>query len=239
MDWSSVVNIAVMFAVLAGALGVVFVALRALDALVFPRLDFEEALRRENLPVGIVIAAVILGVFLLAGRAIGAPADRYDASFRKAARLHFGYRYDWRYFKAQGMTESGLRPEVCSHAGACGLMQFMPGTALAMGLSNRFNAKQSIRKGVAYDKQLWRQWSAPRPSRERLNLAFASYNAGLGHVLKAQRRAGGGNRYAEIAPHLWREPREYVERIQRWQTRFAKGKATAQPQHSMPGRRHG
>jgi len=213
-------NIAVMFGVLLGALGVALAAIRLIDRLVFPNTNFQHELRANNLAVGVVVAALILGIFLLAGRAVGASLHRYDDGFRRWGRVHFGYATDWRFFKAQGMTESGLRPEVCSHAGACGLMQFMPGTAAAMGLVNRFDARESIRAGIAYDRRLWNQWTAPRPAPDRLKLAFASYNAGLGHVLAAQRRANGANPYAAIAPHLWPEPREYVERIGRWRQRF-------------------
>lgn len=161
--------------------------------------------------------------------AADARLDRYDGAFRKWGRWHFGYEVDWRWFKAQGMAESGLRADVCSRAGACGVMQFMPGTALGMGLQDRFQARASIRAGVAYDKQLWRMWSAPRPSMDRLAFTFASYNAGAGHVLRWQREAlkagEPSNLWSSIARRAWREPRNYVQRIARWFSRWCTGAA--------------
>ena len=107
-------------------------------------------------------------------------------------------------------------------------MQFMPGTAIGMGLTNRFDAKESIRLGIKYDRKLWRQWSAPRPAWDRLQFAFASYNAGLGYVLEFQRKAAAAgvanpNLWGDVAPFAWGEPREYIERIGRWCARFNRG----------------
>jgi membrane-bound lytic murein transglycosylase F len=56
------------------------------------------------------------------------PADRYDDTFRKAAKRSFGPAFDWRVFKAQGMAESNLDPLARSRVGARGLMQLMPST---------------------------------------------------------------------------------------------------------------
>lgn len=228
----ALINITAMFAVgvVAGLLVIAATVffLRKVDRWAFPEVDFADALKQKNLAVGIFLAAIgaafILGLFLLAGRATAAELDRYNGAFRKWGRYHFGYAYDWQWFKAQGMTESGLNPEVCSHVGACGLMQFMPGTAAAMGLQDRFNARASIRAGIAYDRRLWRQFTAPRPPRDRLYFAFMSYNAGLGNVLAFQRAALAAgtdpNLFETLRPHVWPEPREYVLRIQRWHQRF-------------------
>jgi membrane-bound lytic murein transglycosylase F len=221
-------NIAAMFAVMAGTLAMVAGAYYLFDQHGFPRLDFSEELRKGNTAIAIFLAAIVLGMFLLASRATASPLDRYDASFQTHARMQFGYLYPWQTFKAQGMTESNLDPGVCSQVGACGLMQFMPGTAVAMGLQDRFDARESIRAGIAYDRQLWRQWSAPRPSADRLAFALASYNAGLGNVLDFQAAAArihgaaAANLWAAVAPFAWREPREYIERIERWRERFTR-----------------
>ena len=37
--------------------------------------------------------------------------DRYDPTFRKYSKRFFGVGFDWRIFKAQGMTESRLDPD--------------------------------------------------------------------------------------------------------------------------------
>lgn len=228
----SLQNIALMFgvAVLAVALivpGVIWF-LRKIDRIFFKKIKFDDELAKGNIAVGIVVGAVaaafILGLFLFASKALAADLNRYDDEFRQWGRVHFGYVYDWEWFKAQGMTESGLKPDVCSHVGACGLMQFMPGTAVAMGLQDRFNARESVRLGIAYDRRLWDQFTSPRPLFDRLAFALMSYNAGLGNVLAFQRQAhvagANPNLFETIKPWVWREPRDYVERISRWHGRF-------------------
>ncbi|MDH4248482.1 MAG: transglycosylase SLT domain-containing protein, partial [Deltaproteobacteria bacterium] len=167
----SLLMVVSLFAVAVSALVLALVVVRLLDRWIFPNLSFEQALRENNLAVAVFLAALVLGLFLLVGRAVAAPgpySDRYDDDFRREARYRFGYAYDWRWFKAQGVAESGLDPAVCSAAGACGLMQFMPGTALAMGVTDRFNARASIRAGIAYDRRLWDEFTAPRPKADRL-----------------------------------------------------------------------
>ena len=37
-------------------------------------------------------------------------AGRYDDTFKRYSKRYFGAGFDWRYFKAQGMAESGLDP---------------------------------------------------------------------------------------------------------------------------------
>ena len=71
--------------------------------------------------------------------------------------------------------------------------------------------------------RLKRGWSSPRPAYDRHLLAMASYNAGFGNLLKAQRACGGGVLYAEIIAclpqitgHHSNETITYVQRIQRW-----------------------
>lgn len=221
-----------LFAVAVAAIVLVIVAIRGLDRWIFPDISFGRALNENNLAVGIFLAALAFGIFFLVGRAVAAPADlhRYDDEFRQWGRYHFGYRYDWRVFKAQGMTESALDPAACSPVGACGVMQFMPGTALAMGLTDRFDAKASIRTGIAYDKRLWAVFTDPRPADDRLAFAFAAYNWGIGNVLHtgqpcARIRFGADHRWRHLEPCLPAETRAYVPRISRWHGRFAKGPA--------------
>lgn len=232
-------NIVVMFVVAIVAVALVTFAvkwfLKKIDDWSFPEFDFGPELKAGNQAVGVflglVVAAFILGLFLLAGKAVGANLDRYDDQFRSAGRIEFGYGTPWTWFKAQGMTESGLDPAKCSQVGACGVMQFMPGTAVAMGVQDRFEAKESIRAGVAYDRKLWGQFSAPRPPVDRLALTFSAYNWGIGYVLHraqpcARNRFGGDATWAQVGPCLPPETQAYFPRIQRWQAKFARAVAT-------------
>lgn len=59
-------------------------------------------------------------------------------------------------------------------------------------------AEQSIRAAAVYMAQLHGQWSSPRPPMDRYMLALASYNAGLGNILSAQKECGGALLYREI-----------------------------------------
>jgi soluble lytic murein transglycosylase-like protein len=223
----TVLTILTLFAVAVAALALVVGAVRLLDRVLFPEVSFGQALRDNNIAVGIFLGLLALGLCLLAGRAVAAPGlDRHDDAFRKWGRWHFGYRYDWRVFKAQGMTESGLDPAACSMVGACGVMQLMPGTAVAMGLVDRFDAQESIRAGIAYDKRLWDVFTDPRPERDRLDFAFASYNWGIGNVIRAgqpcaRARFGADYLWEHLAPCLPTETQDYVPRIWRWSERFA------------------
>lgn len=120
--------------------------------------------------------------------------DRYDKYFSKYSKRFFGVGFDWQIFKAQAIAESHLDPEAQSHVGAQGLMQIMPRTYAEIVSKNKFivgsatDPKSNISAGIYYDFKLWNFWTADRALNERLKFMFASYNAGAGNVLKAQRK---------------------------------------------------
>lgn len=148
-----------------------------------------------------------------------------DEHFRRAAELHMP-QTDWRWIKAQAFQESRFDPQAVSPVGAQGIMQIMPGTwgdlvKQGKASGDPFNAEDSIDAGVWYLSSLYSQWTAPRPAIDRLALSFASYNAGLGNILSAQRNAGGANSYNKIikglkavtGPNNSHETITYVNRI--------------------------
>ena len=149
MDWQTLwiiaSNAGVDFLVL--VVGMVCAAgfVRVMDRVLSPMINFDEQLAKGNKAVGFVVGMIILETFLFAGDVLGASSTRYDDDFRKAMKRNFGRSISWQYLKAQGQPESGMNAKVCSSVGACGLMQFMPGTARQFGLQNRFDAKASIR----------------------------------------------------------------------------------------------
>ena len=136
----------------------------------------------------------------------------------------------WVWWRAQLWQESRLSPTAESPVGARGLAQFMPGTwrdvtrAMGWGLVSRDDACLAAEAGAFYMARLQRGWSSPRPQVERHRLAQASYNAGMGHILAAQRACGGSRDWAEIAPCLpavtgprnAAETTGYVAAIARW-----------------------
>jgi membrane-bound lytic murein transglycosylase MltF len=99
------------------------------------------------------------------------------------------YNLDWRLILAVMKTESGFSPDAVSCRGALGLMQIMPVTAehLARTLDLRDVVEpiNNIHGGVYYLRQLYDMFS-DATGRDRIELALAAYNAGIGRVYDAQ-----------------------------------------------------
>lgn len=73
--------------------------------------------------------------------------------------------------------ESGGNANAVSSRGAQGVMQLMPATAAALGVSNPFDPQENINAGVHYVAELLAQFSDPA-------LAIAAYNWGPTNVRK-------------------------------------------------------
>lgn len=160
---------------------------------------------------GLRIVALALVVAALMGCSPASAAafpSRYDADIRKAVETYWPDYPAWTAWKAQLWQESRLDPAAVSPAGAAGLAQFMPGTwsdmrrALRLGPAASPHDDIAIQAGAYYMAKLRRGWSAPRPAESRQQLAQASYNAGMGHILAAQTVCGGARDWPAIAPCL-------------------------------------
>ena len=79
--------------------------------------------------------------------------------------------------------ESRFRSEEVSHAGAQGIAQFMPQTAVEMGLRDPFDPLQAIPASARFLRKLYNQFG-------NLGLAAAAYNAGGGRIEKWLSRRG-------------------------------------------------
>ena len=138
---------------------------------------------------------------------------------------------DWQWFKAQCVQESGpkLNPAAVSPAGAVGVCQLMPGTARDFGLdpAHRIVPKDNIRAGALTLRRCTTLFFPRQTRLDRLRLGWACYNAGGGHILRAQVKCGGALLWSEIAPCLPQvtgkhaaETIGYVRKIPEWYQRL-------------------
>lgn len=111
----------------------------------------------------------------------------YDSLFIREAA---GIDWDWRLLAAQVAQESRFDPEARSWVGARGLLQLMPRTASELGVRDPTDPEENVGGGVRYLAWLSGLWEREIDDpEERLKFILASYNAGRGHVLDAQRLA--------------------------------------------------
>lgn len=89
-------------------------------------------------------------------------------------------------------AESNYNTNAVSSAGALGIMQLMPATAAALGVSNAYDARQNILGGAKYIRQLLTKYD------EDTTLALAAYNAGSSNV----EQYGGVPPFAETQSYI-------------------------------------
>lgn len=127
----------------------------------------------------------------------GGKISPYDELIKKYAEK---IQWDWKLLASLIYQESKFNPEAESWSGAFGLMQMMPETAKQYGVTDTSSPEAQISAGIRYinliDKQLE---PLVYDSLERRKFVMASYNAGLAHVLDAQRLA---NKYQKD-PEKW------------------------------------
>jgi len=112
----------------------------------------------------------------------------------------------WQALKAQCYQESRLDPRAVSPVGARGLCQFMPATWQDMkrydsSFSDIFDPESSIRACALYMRALHKFWKKSN-QKDKYKLSLAAYNAGIGNMKKAQKKAGGDHSYRRIIEFL-------------------------------------
>lgn len=121
-----------------------------------------------------------------------ATTTNLNSIFKEAADK---YNVPESLLKAIAYTESGFQADVTSSAGAMGIMQLMPSTARAYGVTEPYDAYQNIMGGAAVLKDLLNMFQ------NNQSLAIAAYNAGCGNVQK----------YGGIPP--FKETQNYVAKV--------------------------
>ncbi len=114
------------------------------------------------------------------------------------------YQIDWRLLAAISYQESYWNPRAVSPTGVKGMMMLTRRTAKEMGVSYRFDARQSLRGGARYFKKMYQLLSDDIREPDRSWFALAAYNIGRGHLEDARKLTEelGGN------PNHWKDVKE-------------------------------
>ena len=127
----------------------------------------------------------------------------FDKAIKKTAAK---IGWDWRLLAALIYQESRFKIDLESDKGAFGLMQLMPSVMQRYNVSYNSSPEEQLEAGgklISYlDKTLKNKVA---DSLERVKFVLAAYNAGLGHVLDAQRLA---MKY-EKSPDIWENNVDY------------------------------
>ncbi|MCF0131367.1 MAG: lytic transglycosylase domain-containing protein [Pseudobutyrivibrio sp.] len=102
----------------------------------------------------------------------------YDSIFREAAET---YGVSYKLLISMAKQESNFDATATSKSGAKGIMQLMPGTARALGVTNAYDPYQNIMAGAKYISSKLTEFGGD------VQMALAAYNQGSGAV----NRAGG------------------------------------------------
>ena len=121
-----------------------------------------------------------------------ASATELERAVTRAARQH--HLHPALLFAVM-KAESSFNPIVVSKAGAVGLMQLIPETAMRHGVQNLYDTNENVAGGARHLRYLLDRFHG------NMRLALAAYNAGERKV----------DRYRQIPPY--KETRHYVQKV--------------------------
>ncbi|HEX6532720.1 MAG TPA: lytic transglycosylase domain-containing protein [Nitrospira sp.] len=143
------------------------------------------ALQAQTLSVPVVDSSTM-------GASHTAAGTELERAVTRAARQH---RLHPALLFAVMKAESSFNPIVVSKAGAVGLMQLVPETAMRHGVQNLYDTNENVAGGARHLRYLLDRFHG------NTRLALAAYNAGEGKV----------DRYKQIPPY--KETRHYVQKV--------------------------
>lgn len=113
----------------------------------------------------------------------------------------FAGEQDWRLLAAISYQESHWQPDATSYTGVRGLMMLTQDTASDLNIASRLKPESSIRGGAEYLDSLIKRIPNRIKHPDRVWMALAAYNIGMGHLEDARvlTELQGGN------PDLWVE----------------------------------
>ncbi|HIP35996.1 MAG TPA: transporter substrate-binding domain-containing protein [Crocinitomix sp.] len=104
----------------------------------------------------------------------------YDEIIKKESQR---IGWDWRLISAIIYQESKFETWKKSWAGAFGIFQFMPSTAVAYGISPNSSAEAQIKAGITKLSKNYKRWLRDlNDSTEAIYFTLATFNAGRGHI---------------------------------------------------------
>ena len=143
------------------------------------------ALQAQTLSVPVVDSSAM-------GASHTAAGTELERAVTRAARQH---RLHPALLFAVMKAESSFNPIVVSKAGAVGLMQLVPETAMRHGVQHLYDTNENVSGGARHLRYLLDRFHG------NTRLALAAYNAGEGKV----------DRYKQIPPY--KETRHYVQKV--------------------------
>ncbi len=178
--------------------------------------------------LGVVLVGIVIAIVLIVtGRTVVPVVSEqiYPIHYREEiARVAERYDLDPYLVAAVAQTESGYDPEAVSPAGAVGLMQLMPDTAVwVTGLESwqgesdpiLTDAADSLELGACYLRYLVAKFDdSTRP-------ALAAYNAGQGTVSQWVEAAGGTDSF-DLSDIVFPETQEFVQRVEHYWELYAR-----------------
>ena len=117
---------------------------------------------------------------------------------------------DWRLIAALAYQESKWDPLATSYTKVRGMMMLTEDTADHLGVKNRLDGEESIRAGARYLAELAEQIPGARHP-DRLWLALAAYNLGMGHFRGARSIAKSMKR----DPDVWYDMKQVLPQLAR------------------------